>query len=665
MSQFGNRISVGILAAIAIAGLSAWVLRYHVNQLMRTDARHRATDWSANLLDNVADLREIIAGEVPSDESVLFFEQARIIGNVWDYKIFDVQGQLVIASNAIGRTHAHREAISVRYPAARQAIQSDGIFIDTRAAAGSHEPDFLSETLAPIAFRGERIGYLGLTVDETDRLQDTQAIATRLVGAIVVISLIAFGVPALSLLRRTRQKEAAENKLEFMAYHDALTGLKNRRAIAQYLDRWTGGQDPGPLALHIIDLDDFKGINDTMGHDAGDSCLLEVADRVTRVVAGRGEVGRLGGDEFVVVQTQMTDKSGVEEFARSLVEALDRRFFVNGNRASTRGSVGSARFPQDGNTAPELMKSADVALYAAKNAGRNCHRLFEPSFDEKLRRRRYVEGRLRSALADGGFMLHFQPMIDLATGRVESVEALLRLADGAEMISPSEFIPIAEETGLISAIGEWVIDEGCRCLALLPDGIRMSINLSPAQFERDDLVATVANAIGRHDVDPGRIELEVTETLLLRDAEDVRTKIERLRALGCSIVLDDFGSGYSSLGYLWRYPFDKIKIDRSFVAGMSGNPDVVNIVETIIHLARRLRMRVTAEGVETEEQSQILRKLECGSVQGFHFSRPVAFAELSALILRTFAAGAGHALQQSKVVALAGASRKSNTDRPN
>jgi predicted signal transduction protein with EAL and GGDEF domain len=372
-----------------------------------------------------------------------------------------------------------------------------------------------------------------------------------------------------------------------------------------------------------------------MGHDAGDACLRNVTERLTDAANGHAIVGRIGGDEFLLVQNNARSAADAEKLAERIVREMKRPVVINNHEMDTSVSVGTALFPSDGYSSAELVKSADVALYTAKNNGRGCFRLYKPEFDEKLRRRRLVETKVRQAIEAGSFTLAFQPLLDISSDEVVSVEALIRLEDkelGA--ISPGEFIPIAEEAGLIEDIGNWVIAEGCKSLALLPHHIKVAVNLSAVQFSRGNLVKIVNDAIRNAGVDAQRLELEITESLLLRNSEEVLEKVERLKALGCSLVLDDFGSGYSSLSYLWRYPFDKIKIDREFVSAMSKNTDVAGIVETVVALGKKLDMKVTAEGVETVEQARKLRELECDQVQGYLYSKPIPLDELAAFLLR-------------------------------
>ncbi len=636
--NFRNPVVIIVGSAIALIAASIGVVRYYTDHFLRSEATHRAETWASNLVDNVSDLPKIMKGGLPGDESVVFFEQARAVGDVWRFRIFDATGKLLLVSNQIGKTHTFTENLATDTPETLSELRAGRAVVNTRAGANRREPAFIAEALVPVISGDEPIGYLSVQIDATERQQVYLNEATLMAFTFAGLMLLAFCAPAAGFLMRSRQKDLAEGKLEHLAYHDALTGLKNRLAITQHLDTFFAGYEmPDHLAIHIIDLDGFKEINDTLGHDVGDEVLRQVSLRLSRTVGDSGIVGRLGGDEYLVVQSGADIAGKAEILAANLVEALLPPCNINGSYIQAHGSVGVALGGVDGLTASSLMKSADVALYFAKAEGRACSRRFMPGMDDKLRRRREVEQKLRVALAEGRFELYFQPQFDLASDALEGAEALLRLPDGPNgMISPAEFIPIAEEAGLILDIGNWVIAEGCRSLELLPPGMKLAINLSPLQFEKGDIVATVAAALKDTGADPSRLELEVTESLLLNDSSKLQATIGALKALGTSIVLDDFGAGYSSLSYLWRYPFDKIKIDRSFVSCLGGNERVEGVIRSIINLGRELKLRVTAEGIETGAQAEILREMHCDQVQGYLFGAPLSLPDLSAAIINDF-----------------------------
>jgi diguanylate cyclase (GGDEF)-like protein len=625
------------LVALALMLATYSMLSQAVDKIAINESVTRSQAWADSLLTQVPDIKEIIGGQVPTDDSVLFMEQARTIGDVWQFKIYNNVGKLVVVSSQLGRTGLFNETLDSMGFDVRGAIRRDGIAIRSRPRAYAHEPLQMTETVIPFVKNGMLIGYLALEVDDTRRSAENRNVISRLGMLLLTLMFVAFGAPSLAFMRRTHQKEKAEGQLEYLAYHDGLTGLKNRNAISRVLDQALLESRDNHLAVHMLDLDNFKTVNDTLGHEAGDTLLKAVAERLTKACGADASIGRLGGDEFMVVQTGLKRAGQAEQLAGTILAALKKPVSSNGTEIECGGSLGTAIYPSDGRASSDLLRSADTALYVAKSAGRGCYRLFRPEYDTKMQRRSLVEAKIRHALATNGFSLAFQPIFNLATKRIESVEALLRLYDNeVGNISPAEFIPIAEEAGLIEDVGDWVIGEACRSLALLPTQMKLALNLSTVQFGRGDLVGTVMKAVASSKIDPRRLELEITESLLLKDSSEVQEKIKRLKALGCSLALDDFGSGYSSLSYLWRYPFNKIKIDREFIAAISSNPDVQGIVEIIMHLAKKLKMQVTAEGVETYDQEVILAEIGCDQVQGFLYSKPVPMADLAPFFLRDF-----------------------------
>ena len=433
---------------------------------------------------------------------------------------------------------------------------------------------------------------------------------------------------------------AAQARITHMAHHDALTDLANRTQLVNKLEDALAAlpsQRTG-VAVHFIDLDRFKNVNDTLGHDVGDFLLKTVAERLRDVTRAGDVVARLGGDEFVVVQTGVGGKDKVEEFAHRLISAVTAPLKLNDQIIVAMVSIGVALAPEDGTNPERILKSADLALYKAKADGRNCIRFFLPEMDAELQARTKLEKIIREAVLNGRFELHYQPLFEMTERRLIGFEALLRLpAENGTLIPPMEFIPLAEELRLIDKIGAWVLREACRTAATWPDNMTVAVNLSPAQFLAGSVSDVVADALKSTGLAPHRLELEITETLLLGDSKTTMEELQKLKAMGVAIVMDDFGTGYSSLSYLWKFPFDKIKIDRSFMQGLDGSGrDAETVVKTIIALGRELKMRVTVEGVETAQQATFLDDADGDQAQGFFFGRPVPAAEVSASILADF-----------------------------
>jgi diguanylate cyclase (GGDEF)-like protein len=430
------------------------------------------------------------------------------------------------------------------------------------------------------------------------------------------------------------ERRRAEARISFMARHDALTNLPNRVLFRECLDQALSrfGRGNG-FALLIIDLDHFKNVNDTLGHPIGDRLLLAVAERLQACVRETDTVARVGGDEFAVVQTGVARPDDAAELAGRIVRVLGEPFELDEHQLLIGASLGIAVAGTDGTSADTLMKNADLALYRAKLDGRGAFRCFEPEMDARLRERRALELDLRRAVTDNEFELYFQPLIDLRTDRLAGFEALIRWRHPSRgMVSPSEFIPIAEETGLIVQIGEWVVRHACMEANAWPDPLKVAVNLSPVQFKSPRLVTSVSEALDASGLPATRLELEITESVLLAENDASLATLRRLRNLGAHICMDDFGTGYSSLSYLRSFPFDKIKIDQSFVRDLDTEQDTRAIVRAIISLAKSLGMRVLAEGVETTEQLERLRVEGCNEVQGYLFSTPRPRGEISTLI---------------------------------
>ncbi|HEX8640573.1 MAG TPA: EAL domain-containing protein [Allosphingosinicella sp.] len=430
------------------------------------------------------------------------------------------------------------------------------------------------------------------------------------------------------------QVRQASAKAAYLAAHDVLTGLPNRVSFSAHLRAAAERALPGAgFALHTIDLDRFKEVNDTLGHAVGDQILKETAARLRSLVKRGDVVTRLGGDEFAVLQHDVANSADAAALAAGFVEKVAEPFVFDGHTVAIGASVGISLAPENGAVGDELLKMSDVALYRAKAERRGMYRFFEAGMDLRLRERRELEADLQAAISEGQFEVHYQPLLNLRTGKIGCFEALVRWRHPTRgMVQPLDFIGIAEESGLIIAIGEWVLRQACRDAAAWPEDVRVAVNLSPAQFKRGDLLAMTTNALAAADLQPSRLELEITESVLLHDEQWVRSILHKLTRLGVRIAMDDFGTGYSSLSYLRSFPFNKIKIDRTFVADLVGMTDSLAIVQATIQLSDKLGMETAAEGVETREQLELLAAEGCTQIQGFHVSRPVPVSQVPELL---------------------------------
>jgi diguanylate cyclase (GGDEF)-like protein len=430
------------------------------------------------------------------------------------------------------------------------------------------------------------------------------------------------------------QRTRADEKIAHMAHYDALTDLPNRVLFRERLEQSLKSIRPGErLAVMYIDIDEFKSINDALGHPVGDELLKGVADRLRACLKDSDVAARLGGDEFAVIQTGIKSQSETSHLVECIYAAIREPFECTGHLITTDASIGIALAPGDGLDLDQLLKNADLALYGAKGDGRRTYRFFEAGMDARAKARRSLELELRQAINDGSLEAYYQPVVTLDHGKVSCCEALLRWRHPERgMISPAEFIPIAEETGLINQIGHWVLHTACAEAANWPDDVRVAVNVSPVQFKSRTLALNVAAALAASGLAASRLELEITEAVLIRDDEIALEVLHQLRALGVRIALDDFGTGYSSLSYLQRFPFDKIKIDRSFVRDITSAVASSSIVEAVVNIAAASHMTTTAEGVETEQQKELLRLLGCTEMQGYLFSPAIPAVEIRQLL---------------------------------
>ena len=428
-----------------------------------------------------------------------------------------------------------------------------------------------------------------------------------------------------------RQQEA---RIQHLARHDALTELPNRIQFLEEMSNSEASIERGEKAAVLcIDFDHFKSVNDTLGHAIGDKLLKQASARLWGTTRETDVLARLGGDEFSLLLRPIERPGDAAAIAERIVKTMSSPFAIDGHQIVIGASVGIAVAPQDGETTDVLMKNADMALYRAKSEGRSTYHFFEKDMDAAIQKRRMIEAGLRAALQLNELRVVFQPLVGLKENRVTCLEALLRWNHGESgNISPAEFIPVAEETGLIVPIGEWVLREACEAAVGWPTEVRVAVNLSPVQFKNKRLFETVHAILAEAGLPPTRLELEITESLLLNDSEQTLQTLHRLRAIGVRISMDDFGTGYSSLSYLRSFPFDKIKIDRSFMRDLESRGDSLAIIKAVIGLGHSLGMSTTAEGVETEEQLKAVREQGCNEVQGFLFSPPLEASQVAALL---------------------------------
>jgi diguanylate cyclase (GGDEF)-like protein len=430
------------------------------------------------------------------------------------------------------------------------------------------------------------------------------------------------------------ERRRSDERFVHLAHYDALTDLPNRVLFREQLELALAQIHPSEqVSVLYIDIDEFKSVNDSLGHRIGDELLKSVAASLSKCLEGTDSIARLGGDEFAVIQTSVKCSEDVAALLTRIYKAIREPHICLGHRITTDASIGIALAPKDGADIDQILQNADLAMYSAKADGRRTYRFFEPEMEARVKARRILEADLRQAIIDGGLEVYYQPIVDLRTDQVSGCEALLRWPHPEHgMISPAEFIPVAEQTGLIDQLGEWVLKTACAEAATWPDNIKLAVNVSPIQFRSETLALKVVAALAASGLAASRLELEITEAVLIRDDEAALAILHQLRAVGVRIALDDFGTGYSSLSYLRRFPFDKIKIDRCFVADIA-EPGGSSIIQAVMIIAAACNMTTTAEGVETEQQKEVLRVLGCAEIQGYLFSPARPAAEIRRLLL--------------------------------
>lgn len=633
------RRNIGVLAVVlcVLLGGTWMVAKVTTDHLLYQNATSTAQGWARYLASSVADLEQIASGEQPSTASMAFFQSAQKSDRVFRYEIFNRNGysQLVSDHGKSGLVDFSEFSAD----AARSMLTGQAL-VGAREGTLPEEPSYFAQAFVPVVVDGRAIAVVAAYVNQTEQRDSFYRTFLMAAAALCLLTALSFAIPTIAWYRRSKEKQLADRRIHFLAHHDALTGLANRASLIEKMDNALAAlpSHGKGLAVYFLDCDHFKSVNDTLGHEAGDFLLKAIAERLRSATRLDDVIARLGGDEFVVLQPHAYNKEQVETFANRLKSALADTVKYKDHDIVTTASIGIAIAPADGETPQRILKSADLALYKAKADGRNCIRFFAPEMDSELLERIELERMIREAVMNDGFQLHYQPLYEMADRRLIGFEALVRMTkEDGTLIPPLTFIPVAEDMRLIGKIGTWVLREACRTAMTWPDHLTVAVNLSPAQFDAGSVSTMVAAALKETGLAAHRLELEITETLLLGDTEAIMTELRMLKATGVSIVMDDFGTGYSSLSYLWRFPFDKIKIDRSFMQGFDGSGrDAETVVKTIIALGRELKMRVTVEGVETAKQAAFLDDAAGDQAQGFYFGRPIPASEIGPSILADF-----------------------------
>jgi diguanylate cyclase (GGDEF)-like protein len=620
--------------ALGLACVAA-VLRHVGLRHLERSAELTAVHHAQVLAATVPGLPDLLQRGRLDQRTVEQLRNLRRAGQVFRFKLFAQDGRQILVSDdldkpaaglapngaLLGDEHGTRSAHVSRI------VLSGGSFIELKDGTGKKDrPPAYSEAYVPLKRDGQVMGVVEVYLDQTELKERAMvAFATVAIAVTLVFGLLA-GISTVHWMRRLRAQRRAEERVRYLAQHDVLSGALNRASLNDELQRaaWCAEAGGPGFAVLCVDLDRFKDVNDGLGHAAGDEVIRQVSQRLRALLRHGDHVARLGGDEFAILQSGVTGPHDVTTLAQRVVETLAAPYEFQGHPIVCGGSAGAAIFGVDSRNVDDLLHKADLALYRAKAEGRGGFSFYEAHLDRHLHERRELAHDLRHALESDAMTLHYQPLYASDGITLNGYEALARWTHPTRgAVAPADFIPVAEETGLIEALGRWVLRRACAEAASWPEPLTVAVNLSAAQFRNDALVRTVTDALSQSGLAPERLEVEITESLLMADTERVVRTLHTLSALGVRIAMDDFGTGYSSLAYLWRFPFDKVKIDRAFTKGLAEDPKVNLIVRSIVSLAHSLQIRVNAEGVETEGQMRALQKHGCDELQGYLLGRPL------------------------------------------
>ncbi len=616
-------------AVLAVAAMALSVQRLSAQHL-QAEAQRAAQAWARHVVGTIGDLDQVFQGQPPSRASQEQLSALRGMNGLAGLRLFNPAGRLVLVSDAIAGT----PGLAVEDPdasaSAREVARTGQGQVRLEFPVATQANASVSRAYVPV-LRGDRL--LGVMEADMDQSEQAAAVAAsfRRASLFAGVAMALCVLLAAALMRhRARLERRARDRADFLAGHDVLTGTLNHSHFSSaLLQSCQRAAQPGGsgLAVICIDLDGFGLVNENHGHRIGDELLRLTAERLVGLLRDSDRLARLAGDRFAILQIGAGGSSAVTALVQRVVGRLAAPHDMPGLNTAVRlsASVGVAIHGTDGDDADTLLHNAELALLRAKANGRGCWSFYDPSLDRRLQERRSLAHELRLALAQDGLRLHFQPLYSTRSGELTGYEALARWCHPTlGFVPPSDFIPVAEDTGQIEALGRWVLQAACAEAASWPASLTVAVNLSAAQFKRGDaIVGEVADALARTGLAPGRLELEITESLLMNHTEQVLATLSALHDLGARIAMDDFGTGYSSLAYLWRFPFDKLKIDRAFTQGLGSDPRVDVIVRSIITLAHSLSIRVNAEGVETESQHRALKQHGCDELQGFLLGRPL------------------------------------------
>ncbi|WP_306258900.1 bifunctional diguanylate cyclase/phosphodiesterase [Pararhizobium sp. IMCC21322] len=625
-----------VIAVTVVLSLGVWVgLDRAVDRVTKNEAESRAAHWTQYFYQNLGNLEGLIRSGKPTETQAKLIDAAVQFGDVFRFKVFRPDGTVALVSDEyrfINEGHTlsevNEKALAVFQTGTSDITTYDGRLKDNR-------PDTYVEAYVQITDGADqKIGVVEVYLDQTNMAANLRSGFSWIAYALPFLCALIYLVPSLAFLKKGAIANAEKARAERLSKYDVLTGLYNRRSFTLFVEKFFGGNgdDTKPVGMIFIDIDDFKQVNDSYGHEGGDAFLRATARAIEDQLPADGIASRFGGDEFVVCLPGVS-KEQLNAIAEKILAAVSNGIEYKGKTIVGHVSAGThlAAGSQD---IEDVLHAADIAMYKAKESGKNTVTSYTCDMEQELKERQRIEKLLRQAVDGTGLELHYQPINASDSKAILGFEALLRLqSEDGTIIGPDQFIPLAEKLGLIKPIGNWVLEEAISNAKSWPEHMFVSVNLSPVQFEPQDLPSMVANLLEKYEFPAKRLELEVTESLLMGDDGSVHKQLEALKEMGISIAMDDFGTGYSSLSYLWKYKFDKLKIDRSFVLGYENDSETLKkIIETIVVLGHGIGMEVTAEGVENDTHIDALAHMDFDQLQGFYFGQPMDANEAARVI---------------------------------
>ncbi|MBL4784738.1 MAG: GGDEF domain-containing protein [Cohaesibacteraceae bacterium] len=604
---------------------------------VKVDAIRKVSHWSEHFVEQIPRLPHLLKTGEPQISQLDSIQKIIWSGDVFRFVLFDAQGQPVLVSDQL-RHNVQLSTAEESDGRAQQVLNTGQNRITLeKGTSQSDRPDVYVEAYMPVTDNaGKMIGVVEIYLDESATFQLFHKLFSFVALAIITIVILAFCTPYVAYLGKRNQELKSSERARYLALNDQVSNLLNRPGLLARLDDKINEDEHylDRASVIFLDIDFFKTINDTHGHSTGDA-FLAYAGRCLKETLNSGDLaGRIGGDEFMVI-AQGKSLEDIHALVDKFQLRISEPLLVDGATIIGHFSIGIHFGNGENLPLEDRMKKADVALYQAKTDGRNVHRTFNPGMEKQTLRRRHVEAAIMTGLEDQRFQVKYQPLLHQKSGKCVGFEALLRLVDiKGDNITPKEFIPVCETMGKIGEIGAWVLEQALHDASTWPEKLTVSVNLSARQFDDGSLVPLVKNLLQTTGVDPDRLELEVTESLLMENTEKVSGQLLEMRELGVTLAMDDFGTGYSSLAYLWQFNFDKLKIDRAFVSSLDQYSDrAEEILNTIIMLGHRLGMTITAEGIETARQAKILGDLECDHFQGSYYGKPMSAAGLAPWLL--------------------------------